>query len=590
METAPWRLLGRFNNQVQLLVILLLSMLILLIHFLPDWNFVLVIGDIVVVFSILRLSGGYFWRIFNNLQNLRVEVVSWMDNAERQRIVSLARETLSWIAILFLLLWLSRWLYGSDVALELSGSRHYLNYIDTALATFLLSTVLNSSRLAPFFARLDLSSGRRMMLLYFIAALVGTYILMLPFSLSDGASLKLIDSFFITVSALAVTGLSTINIAEILSLPGQWVLLGLIQIGGLGIVIVTSGLALAAVKRLSIRGTLVNREIYDIPDLGNMTLFLRKVVAFTLAAEFVGTIILYFSLPSNMPDRFHHAVFHSISAFCNAGFSSLPLSLESSPFGILGIWSICLLVIIGGLGFPVLFELINRSRKTKKYFRFSANTRLSLQVSGVLLILGAVLFFLLESVVKVPTLSAFERFGQALFYTVSTRTAGFNMVPVDRFHISTILVMMGLMIIGGSPISAAGGLKTTTIGVLFAAALSSIRGQRAAQYHHREIPNSVVMRAISAVVLYFVAAIGASLLLFVTEDTDSWALIFEIVSALSTVGLSLGATPHLSFFGKLIIILLMIVGRLGLVTAAYAGLGRQEEQRFRYPEDKFFAG
>ncbi len=218
------------------------------------------------------------------------------------------------------------------------------------------------------------------------------------------------------------------------------------------------------------------------------------------------------------------------------------------------------------------------------------NTRLTLYVTGFLLFFGAAGLFVMEGFSGSTLMSGWTRFWTSVFYSISSRTAGFNMIPVDQLSQTSILVIMLLMVVGGGPMSTAGGIKTTTVGVLASTAWATLTGKTGPQFRDRAIPELTVFRAVAGVVFYMFIASMAALLLILTENLDPWIIIFEVISAMSTVGLSLGATPDLSGFGKIVVIVLMLTGRIGLATFLYAGLGRRDAQRYRCPQDRFFVG
>ncbi len=546
--------------------------------------------DVLSIFSIVHLVGGYLGFIAKNFRQLPRQASEWVQSRESQRMLVILREFAVWSAVGFLVIRISRWTQGWEAGWKMSGVDHYHNYIDAALFLLSCSLLLSMRRVSRWLSRLDLTSGRRLIFSYIVLIMGSTLLLMLPYAVLDGKQLKLIDATFTVVSALSVTGLASINIAEVLSIPGQILVLILIQIGGLGIVAITAALAAATLRRFSLNESMVGKELYDIPDFGNMSQFVVKVTSLTFALEIVGTFALYFSLPSGLENRFFHALFHSVSAFCNAGFSTLTGNLDQSPFAPWGLGVICLLIIVGGLGFPLLFELLRECTRTRWKSHISVNSRLTLLVTAVLLVGGALVIFLMQSFSTSPALSPGERFWQSLFYSVSSRTAGFNMTPVSQLSQTSVLVIMFLMVVGGGPMSTAGGIKTTTLGVLAATAWATITGRTGAQFLHRSIPDLTIHRAVTGVVLYGFVASVATVLLVLTESIDPWALVFEVISAMSTVGLSLDATPDLSSSGKIVVILLMLMGRIGLVTFVYAGIGRRAPQRFRYPQDSFFVG
>lgn len=583
-------MLRHFNFQAQFLVILVLGLSQLYPVLFPTPEGWPLIVDVLSMFSIVHLVGGYLGFIAKNFRQIPMMASAWVQSRESQRMLVILREFAVWTAVVFLVIRISRWTLGWQAGWRMDGAEHYNNYVDAALFLLSCSMLLSMRRVVLRLNRLDLTSGRRLIFSYLVLILGSTFLLMLPFAVLDGQQLKLIDAAFTVVSALSVTGLTTVNVAEVLSIPGQTLVLLLIQIGGLGIVAITAALAAATLRQLSLNESMVGKELYDIPDFGNMSHFVSKVTSLTLGLELVGTLALYFSLPSDLENRFFHALFHSVSAFCNAGFSSLAGNLDASPFAPWGLGVVCLLIVVGGLGFPLLFELMRECTRTRWKSHISVNSRLTLLVTAVLLIGGALVIFLMQSFSTSPGLSTGDRFWQSLFYSVSSRTAGFNMTPVSQLSQTSVLVIMLLMVVGGGPMSTAGGIKTTTLGVLAATAWATITGRTGAQFLRRRIPDLTIHRAVTGVVLYgFVASI-ATVLLVLTESIDPWALVFEVISAMSTVGLSLGATTDLSGFGKFVVILLMLMGRIGLVTFVYAGIGRRAPQRYRYPPDSFFVG
>jgi trk system potassium uptake protein TrkH len=583
-------MLRTFNFQAQVLVILVLGLTQVYPVLFPTPEGWPLIVDVLSIFSIVHLVGGYLGFVVKNFRRLPLTAARWVQSRESQRMLVILREFAIWTAVGFLVLRISRWTLGWEAGWRMSGLDHYNNYVDAALFLLGCSLLLSMRRVTLRLSRLDLTSGRRLILSYVVLIIGATFLLMLPFAVLDGQQLELVDAAFTVVSALSVTGLASVNIAEVLSLSGQTIVLLLIQIGGLGIVAITAALAAATLRQMSLNQSMVGKELYDIPDFGNMSQFVAKVTGLTFGLELLGTFALYFSLPSGLENRFFHALFHSVSAFCNAGFSTLPANLENSPFAPWGLGVLCLLIVIGGLGFPLLFELMKECANKRWKSHISVNSRLTLIVTAVLLVGGALVIFLMQSFAISRFPSAGDRFWHSLFYSVSSRTAGFNMTPVSQLSQTSVLVIMLLMVVGGGPMSTAGGIKTTTLGVLAATAWATITGRTGAQFMHRRIPDLTIHRAVTGVVLYVFVASIATVLLVLTESIDPWAILFEVISALSTVGLSLGATTELSGFGKILVILLMLMGRIGLVTFVYAGIGRRAPRRYRYPQDSFFVG
>ncbi len=511
------------------------------------------------------------------------------EKIRRQLNLALASDFLRLVSFPFAIFWFLRWSDPSSSLTSMENVRYFIHYADAFILCQILSTLLDSHRIQRIFLKAQLNSGRQILIQYSVTILVGTFALLLPISTNDGQSISLIDALFITISALSVTGLSPVDVGTALSLPGLSVLLFLIQLGGLGIVLLTAGFSAMTFSRLSMNSMLMSREMYGSCHIGQVPGFLTKVVSLTLLFETVGAFFIYFSLPPETPHRLFMAVFHSVSAFCNAGFS--PYSASAGQFNFLGVTTISFLILIGGTGYPILLDLIGSwNRKGHFWFRLNAHSRLTLLIMGGLLVIGAVLFFLLESLHPQSSLSLGERMGQSLFYSISSRTAGFNLLPMDQFQFSALFWLMLLMIIGANPSSTGGGIKTTTLGVLFIAVLRSIQGQEQTVFMKRAIPPSAVIRALTVIMLYGMVAGVSVVLLIITERQTPFAIAFEVISALSTVGLSLGITGSLTVFGKMMIMFLMLFGRIGILSFVLASLGNQSRKKIKYPYDDFFVG
>jgi len=492
-------------------------------------------------------------------------------------------------SIFFLSFWLIRWVTDPVQAGEAEFTQRYQPFLQSGSLLAFVAFTMGLRRVYFWWKIFDLTPGRMVTMLYGVTSVVATLFLILPISLKPDTDISLINAFFIAVSALTVTGLTPINVATTFNLFGKGIIMVLMQIGGLGIVVISVSLVLIARQRLSLSHSMMGQQLFDIPSLGNIKKFMKKLLWFTLIAELIGAAWLYFSLPSDTPHRLFQAFFHSISGFCNAGFSTFEGNLEAS--GIISFKiAIAILIVLGSFGFPVLFEIMARFKKEKVYRVFSANAKLTVLVGLSLLFIGALGMFLSETFDPNIELSVWDRIGQSLFYSVSARTAGFNILPVSSLSYGTQLMLSLLMIIGGAPLSTAGGIKTTTAGVIFFSAVSLLRGHKWVQFGKSEMAPIVVQKAVTIVVLYFTAMFMGILFLVVLEPMDPLSITFEVISALSTVGLSLGVTESIGTTSKLVIIFLMVAGRLGVVTLVYVGIGRVVGQRFRYAKNHFFVG
>ncbi|MDO3378445.1 TrkH family potassium uptake protein [Geoalkalibacter halelectricus] len=447
----------------------------------------------------------------------------------------------------------------------------------------------------------ELSPGTALIFYYLAAIAVGTLLLALP-AASRGAPLSLIDALFTATSAQCVTGLIVVDTGSDLSLFGQLVVLTLIQIGGLGIMTFSVLLFVYLGKRVSLRGRwIINETLMHAPvaSLGDL---LRPIIIFVLIVEGVGAALLALVFVPDLgwAQGIYYALFHSVSAFCNAGFALFPDSLEGYAAHPLANLTFMMLITLGGLGFLVVRDLLSRIRAAEgRRRRLSLHTRLVLWVSAVLTLGGALLIFFLELDNSLRERTAAEGLWIALFQSVTARTAGFNTLDLNLFHPATLMLMLFLMLIGASPGSCGGGLKTTSLAVLFATLLSRLRGSPHTSIFHRTIPEEQVTKALSLILLallllgtsiFFLLAVQMPTLAPNAQGEGFLLYTFEAVSAFATVGLSLGATGQLGDAGKLIIIVLMFIGRVGLLTVAFAIVRRRRQKPLRYGEENIMIG
>ncbi len=436
-----------------------------------------------------------------------------------------------------------------------------------------------------------------------LAIAVGTLCLRASFSV-PGEPLSFIDALFTATSAVCVTGLTVVDTGTHLSPLGQAVVLILIQLGGLGIMTYTTVVILMMGRRLSLRdqemisGTLSYRGSHEILTL------VRNVFLVTFLFETAGALLLFTHWRHTYPagEAFYLSLFHSISAFCNAGFSLFSDSLidyRADPW-MNGV--IMTLIICGGLGFLVFQEMWQFTRKRYvdgKRVMLSLHSRVTLITTGGLILAGFGGFMLLEWNDVLADTSPMGKFLVSLFQSVTPRTAGFNTVDFSQLTNGMLFFTILLMFIGASPGSAGGGVKTTSFAVLLAIARSRWHGTVDTFLFRRRLPPQTVARAISIILVSLLVVLTATLALMITEQggmphSQSRGLflehLFEAVSAFATVGLSTGVTPTLSIPGKLIIILLMFVGRLGPITIALAIAGEKKGIDFTYPEEDIMIG
>ncbi|MFQ3596899.1 MAG: potassium transporter TrkG [Chloroherpetonaceae bacterium] len=434
------------------------------------------------------------------------------------------------------------------------------------------------------------------LLFSFVAlSLIGAGFLLLP--KASIQELPIIDALFIATSAVCVTGLATVNIATSFTDVGHWIILILIQIGGLGIMTLTTFFAVVTGGSRNLKEYTALRELLGEDSLGKVKLILFQIGFYTFLIEALGALLIYYTLtPAHLPQGttpFFFSLFHSVSAFCNAGFSLLSENLSNmyfynhAPF----LYIIVMLVIVGGLGFPVLSSCttwVMGKVLRKPNVRLTVHARMVLIASAVLLIIGTIGFWILEGERNLYPFTAFEQFTQALFHSAVSRTAGFNTLDIASFSTATLFFTIILMWIGASPSSTGGGIKTTTATLALLNIYAIASGRNKIELFHRKISDLAVTRAFSTALLSLLYIATALFVLLITEQEQRFsfeALLFEVVSAVSTVGLSTGITPMLSDAGKVVLILSMLIGRVGFLTVVIALTRKRAEADYDYAEE-----
>ena len=408
----------------------------------------------------------------------------------------------------------------------------------------------------------------------FLSLIAAGTLLLWAFNSGSEKPLSLLDALFTSTSAVCVTGLAVVDTGRDLSPVSQGVVLVLIQLGGLGVMTAATAIMVLLGRRVGIRQRLLFTGGLGLESLSGAVRMLYRMLGFTFIFEAVASIPLFFVfLRSYRPgEAFFHAVFHSVSAFCNAGFSTAGgLERYSGQFLLPSV--IMILITSGGLGFLVMGDIYFR---LKERAHLSPHSILVLRASAVLVIAGSVLLFAADSRYGLSSFPPHLKAWNALFQSVTARTAGFNTVPIQSFSHLGVFILCILMIIGASPGSTGGGLKTTTAGLLFYSTLSEIRG-RSMVVGNRMISGGNIQRALAVSVLYLLTVLLGIFLLCLVEPFPFGTLAFEAISAMGTVGLSLGITPSLSAQGKVVIILLMFWGRVGILSFMYGMISRDRE-------------
>ena len=435
---------------------------------------------------------------------------------------------------------------------------------------------------------------------YLAAALIGTLLLTLP-AASTGDRLSVIDGLFTATSGICVTGLVVIDTGTQLTMFGKTVLLILIQMGGLGVMTFSVFLFFFLGRGLGLRGRWIITETFTATPVPDIRSLLKAVFLFTIIMEAAGTILLYQFWRGEMASAqaLFTGLFHSVSAFCNAGFSFFSTSFIAYRGSTLLNVTIMTLIVIGGIGFPVMYSFAGRFRywKERRRVSYTLHMRIVVWTTGILILAGSMLVFLLERSHALEALPWNEKIFTSFFQTITARTAGFNTLDIPMLGGTTLFILIILMFVGASPGSCGGGIKTTSLAVMAAILTSKIRGKDSVSIFHRTIPEETVSRALSIFILAVVTVTVGLVILLITQMGTVYpgkefflAYLFEAVSAFGTVGLSMGVTPMLTTAGKTVIIVLMLLGRVGLLTVAYVVTRRERVTLFRYAEEKVMIG
>ena len=474
-------------------------------------------------------------------------------------------------------------------SINLSVARLYIVIVQVyILGNVLLKAVGTGRRIA----RADLPAAQIVIFSFLLVILIGTGLLLLPRSTESIEDISFLDALFTSASATCVTGLIVVDTGSYFSQFGQIIIMCLIQIGGLGLMTTTAFFSLILGRGISVKESVLMSDVLSSKTLARISHLIVSILILTVIFEAVGVLSFYLAW-SGSPgfehgSVFYYSLFHSISAFCNAGFSLFSDSFE----GFKGSFSLNLilsgLIIAGGLGFTVIMNLFRVGLFKRE--RLSLQTKLVLTVTLVLLISGAVLILIVEWNSALRDMPIFTRIIAAFFQSVTTRTAGFNTVSMGSLTSACYLLMMILMFIGASPGSTGGGIKTSTFGIFLGSIWSMLRGRNAVEMFKRDVPRDVVNKALSVIILaLMLLAIFGFVLLFI-EDGDPVQILFELVSAFGTVGLSTGITPQLSILGKIIIMVTMFIGRIGPLTLALAIGQRRESITYEYPDEAVMIG
>ncbi len=420
--------------------------------------------------------------------------------------------------------------------------------------------------------------------------MTGVLLLMLPFSTTKG-NLSFLDALFTSASAITVTGLVVLDTGKDFSPFGQTVIMILIQIGGLGFMTFSTLIIMMTGRSLSMKDEMIIENDFTAGKYKNIPDMVKKIFTLTFGIEAIGAILLYLQFDKFQGNkRIFYAIFHSVSAFCNAGFATLNNSFTNYQSNIGVNLTLMFLIISGGLGFLVITDIYGHYIK-KDINKLPVHSKLVINTSIVLIVSGFLMVFIFEIFNKNNNLNWFDKMITSLFQIISARTAGFNTIDLNILSSSSLLLIMIHMFIGASPGSTGGGIKTSTLAVLYLFIKSKITNRNSIDVYYRQIPKKAMEKTVLVLILSIIFVLVPILIIFTFQiDINFKKTIFEVVSAFGTVGLSLGITEKLKVIPKIIIIITMFVGRVGPVTLLFALSKKNLSPDFKYPEENIMIG
>lgn len=491
----------------------------------------------------------------------------------------------------------------------MAESLPYLSFLSEPLFVYILLLLLSTihlSRQTFTLMQSRIKPSLLFLLSFVFVILVGSGLLMLPNATNEG--IHFIDALFIATTSVCVTGLTTVDVATVFTPVGHLIILILIQIGGIGVMTFTSFIALSFMSKSSFSSKMMLKDMLNEDQIGGLFRVILNILFVTLLIEGIGAYLIYTDIKGTFPggreqDVFF-SLFHAVSAFCNAGISTLngnlaaPMVVDKYNFHF---W-IALLIIFGGIGFPILFnylKLIHYSfingvkvlLRQQPYYIHSPHiihvqTYIVVVSTAVLLIAGTAFYLFFEMDNTLLALPWKGKLADAFLGAVTPRTAGFNVTDMTQLTHPTLVLTLILMVIGASPMSTGGGVKVTTVFVALLTTLNVVRQKERVEIRGREIASGTLRRAFAIITLYFLwAGLTVWVLSYTEHNASLFTLLFEVTSALSTVGLSLDFTPHLSDVGKIIIICTMLVGRIGVLTFFMSFSKDYRRKNYTYPQE-----
>ncbi|MFQ5512051.1 MAG: TrkH family potassium uptake protein [Candidatus Krumholzibacteriia bacterium] len=568
-----------------------------------EWSWAIVVAGALTFSSLIAGYGFYLspaqerlgrYAVLAALGLLLLPVFSALANAGGfRRAVRGSWQLLSLTLVAGALLGIARWQADGPQSLRVLRMMHVDTpahlYYGILKVYLVFSLAFHARRLSWRLAYAGLRPTQVLAGAFTLMIAAGALVLMMPRATPVGGSLGLVDALFTATSAVCVTGLTVVDTAAAFSGTGQFALLFLMQIGGLGIMTFAALFALLMGRGLGIKEGVMMREVMNVDVVARISSLVLSILAVTFVLELAGAVLLYILLPqAGLPVgiRLFNALFHSVSGFCNAGFSLYGSGFEAFHSDV-GVNLVMVgLIVIGGLGFTVHQDLVRTFasviRRRRRRARLRLQTKAVLWVTIVLLVAGTIAFFFLNH----GDISVL----QAFFQSVTSRTAGFHTTPQTDLDDGSHFLTMVLMFIGAAPGSTGGGIKVSTVAIIIATVLAMMKGRPRTEMFRKTVPDATVRESIVVASLSVFVICIALMVLLVTETGAFRTLLFEVVSAFGTVGLSLGKTPELTTVGKIIVAMTMFFGRIGPMAIALALAGRVRAADRVYPSERIMVG
>ncbi len=440
-----------------------------------------------------------------------------------------------------------------------------------------------------------LTPAQMIVIYYFLAVTISTIMLRIPLALNPGVKLEWIDALFVAVSAVSVTGLSTVDVSQTFSVPGIFILMFVLQFGGIGIMTLGTFLWLIFGKKIGFKERRLIMADQNQATFSGLVDLLIQLLKIILLIEIIGGLVLSFYFLRYFPDWKEaslHGIFASVSATTNGGFDITGASLIPYADDYFVQFVNIILIILGAIGFPVLIELKRFlfERPADYKFRFSLFTKLTSMTFAFLIIGGTILIYLLEREYFFSDKSWHASFFYSLFQSVSTRSGGLSTMNVSDFTEPTLLLLSGLMFIGASPSSVGGGIRTTTFALNLLFLYHFAQGNKSIKIFKREIHEEDIKKSLVVSMMAIIICFSSILILIITERFTLIEIIFEVCSAFGTTGMSMGITSDLTTFGKFVIMVLMFIGRVGIISFLFMIGGKEKKISYHYPKERIIIG